>query len=282
MTIWIFEDNQTYLEEIIKKVPEYLIESVTPLNTMMAAENVLNKINDNDIVFVDCQVSLIHNAGPILIAKLRANGCLCRILWHSPAPFSSFGLEASELGIKVKPIKEINDTDFELIDIISRLEYKDKWQLAGQKFLTTLTTPELPLSGLITISLLCQGYLAVVGLTGKFPNEVSTVIKQLYNEQNYSAELKHHLEEVENIKEWFELGRQSINNLIQKKGSSDEFWRSVCNGDVKLETDVQNIREFYRTLGKLLNPNFKYENNWDEFVYKTHLSLENLFARRYL
>lgn len=288
MKIWIFEDRRTKALSIkmgllMKKNRDLTFEA---LETVEAGDRALNEISDDDVLFVDSQVpseatGLFDNdAGERLVAKLRATGSLCRILWHSTSYVDSL----KKLGVEdlnlMTSATDLDSLVFAAIGPEPRTAAKEEWKRNGQAVLAKLTTRQTPLSEFVPLSILCQGYLAIVGAAGLFPNEVADKLKKSEIGRECIAQAHAHLDQALNYAEWFAAGLEKISAAVKRGGAGEEvYWRGVDEGQAELEK-VATIRRLYERMGEQGNKEAGEELH--RLVADAHRSLQSLFARRYL
>jgi len=280
MKVWILEDNAATSEIIKTKVRECLGNvEVEVLETIEAAHQALEKISDADLLFVDSQVPAkadsqeTFNVGEQFVAKVRVRGCVCRVLWHSISPMSS----PSDLGIeRIRP-KDIRPNLFASDRSSEQLIRKQEWQRYGQVFLSTLKAQDEALSEFVPLSILCQGYLIIVGAAGLFPDEIVDQLKGTKAGQAWLHKAKAHLDQVLNTGDWFASGRESISAAINSSGSSEEvYWRNIDD----TEFDSEAIRRLYENVSE---PSTRITGEeFHQLVADAHQSLQCLFERRYL
>ena len=292
MKFWILEDSADTAEILKTRLGAPRAGApVKVLRTMGEAERALGEIADEDVVFVDSQVpaggagGVVTDAGARFIAGLRARGCACRILWHSvnsSEPLSTLGVE------RVRP-KDVGPALFAPGAAPAQAAMAEEWRREGEALLAKLTAAA-PLSELATMSVLCQGYLAVVGAAGRFDNEVADELRKFEGGRECLEEARGHLCEALDTAEWFGVGRESIAEAVRRRGADEEdYWRGVGDGLEELEPDVAAVRALYESLRRAGAGEAGEEGGeageagvWHGLVAGAHGGLQRLLARRYL
>lgn len=280
MKIWILEDIDSTVEILKARILECQRDAVIEiLQTVEAADRALEKISDADVVFVDSQVPTevdgerISDAGVRFVAKVRARGCACRILWHSISPSTSL----SGLGVERVMARNI-DSSLLTSDVGPRQAIrKEKWRRSGQDLLAQLTANRAPLSEFVAMSILCQGYLAIVGAAGRFRNEVADELAKSEVGRECLAAARGHLDEALNATEWFAAGRKKI--AAAMRDGEETFWRGVSEGREELGLDVTAIRNLYERVGGAKVNDAATADDLHQLVADAHRGLQGL-ARR--
>lgn len=280
MKIWIFEDQSSTVGVLQDSLQKHLPHTVFEiLRTVESGDRAIELISDDDLVTVDSQVPSeatgrpAYKAGEQFVAKIRAKGLTCRILWHSDIHLDSLpslGVEytdAADIGV----MASADETRPE------RIASREKWRVSGEALLGRLLDNQVPLIELAPLSILCQGYLAIVGAAGLFPNEIVDQLKKTAVGQEWLNKASTQLDQALNAGEWFAPGRESISAAIKSKGIGDAvYWNSINDTDL----DSEAIRRLYDNVsgqstqitGEQLH----------QLVADAHRSLQCLFERRYL
>jgi hypothetical protein len=283
MKVWIFEDRQSTVEilkaSLLRRVPDMVFEI---LGTVEAGDRAIQWIEDHDVVSVDSQVPSeatgrsLYDAGERFVAKLRANSCVCKILWHSDVHLDSL----RDLGVEYTNATDIGEMVCASGPSAMQEASREEWQRNGDALLAKRTAWNVPLSEFVPLSILCQGYLAIVGAAGLFPNEVADELKKSEVGLECIAQAHAHLGQALNAVEWFAAGREKISAAVKRAGAGEEvYWGGVGEGQAKLE-EVATIRRLYEKVGEQGNQGAGEELH--RLVFNAHRSLQNLFARRYL
>jgi hypothetical protein len=287
MKVWIIEDSNRVAEELEGAITRHhSAVTIQILPNLEAAREAIEQMTDQDVVLLDSQLPLHHGGPPMapqageeMVARIRARGLRSKLIWHSrtslPEIAGSLGVQdmshASTDGVAAHMFAEA---------LTSKTLAPETWSNEGQQYLEKLTARQTPLSEFVPLSILCQGYLAIVGAAGLFPNEVADELKKSEIGRECIAQAHVHLGQALNYAEWFAAGREKISAAVKRGGAGEQaYWRGIGEEQAELE-EVATIRRLYERMGEQGNPEAGEELH--RLVADAHRSLQTLFARRYL
>jgi CheY-like chemotaxis protein len=290
MKFWLCEDLETTRRTFVEMLrEEQCLVEVVFLTTSAAASEAIAQMADEDVVSLDSQLpaapggAMDVHAGIRLAATVRACGKACHLCWHSPAALPA---DLEPLGVRALSKTEIAALVARLSRGMAAGEMPAGAREQARALLGPLAGGSLQPS-LITLDILCQGYLAVVGaadaLQGRPGNEV---VRELREDPDLGPPCLHnaarHEREARQVADWFREGVQEVQQAIRRHGGSAEaYWASLSAPPAGDADAVRSVRTLFERLEAAGTPGTE-GDNWDQWVQEAHRGFRRLAQRGYL